>query len=63
MKRQNELLISTKLYAPKSAVMPFKAAQPKQTTTARRPVRARGNPAGRVQGALAVKIDDSREAF
>jgi methyl-accepting chemotaxis protein len=49
--------------APKSTVMPFKGAQPKQTTTARHPMPARGNPVGRVHGALAAKIDDSWEEF
>jgi uncharacterized phage infection (PIP) family protein YhgE len=42
------------------AVMPKKAARPNQTMTARRPVSARG---GRVQGALAAKIDDGWEEF
>jgi hypothetical protein len=63
MKRLNVLSISTRLYAPESTVMPFKGAQPKQMTTARRPMRARGNPVGRVQGTLAAKIDDSGEKF
>jgi methyl-accepting chemotaxis protein len=49
--------------APKSTVTPFKAVQPKQTTAARRPMPGRGNPTGRVQGALAAKIDDSWEEF
>jgi methyl-accepting chemotaxis protein len=42
------------------AVMPKKAASTNRTMTARRPVSARG---GRVQGALAAKIDDGWEEF
>jgi hypothetical protein len=53
MKRLNELSISAKL----------KAASTNQPMTARRPAPARGNPVARVQGALAVKLEDRWEEF